>query len=461
MSDAPAWLAPALDYAREWLGYQMRITEQPGCALAIAWRGEVVLEAAFGSADLSTGEALSPRHRFRVASHSKSFTAAAILKLREKGRLKLDDRAGEHVGGLHPRIAEASLAQLLSHTAGIFRDGEDAPYWAGRGPFPDEAKLRADLALAPAIEAGERLKYSNHGFALAGLVVEAAAGESWRAFVEREVVGAAGLGETSVDGPPPPGVPFARGHSGKALLGRRLVFPGDGPTGALAAATGFISTAGDLVRFFSQLSPRAATSFLSPASRREMARPQWKDRFSQLDRSYGLGLITAVSEGLESFGHSGGFLGYLSRTAVLAEADFAVSVLTNAADAAPEAWLEGVVSILARFRAEGAPEADLASWSGRWWSVWGAADLVPIGEKVILASPALAKPLSNAPEIQVVGADLARIAQAGGFHSQGEPARLIRNPIGEIVEVRIAASRFLKEEALAAELLGRFGGQSR
>ena len=88
------WLPAALDYVASWLEFQRRFHDQPGCAVAIAEGGEIVLEAAFGSADLSTGEKLTPRHGFRIASHSKSFTAAGILRLVEQGRLRLDDKAG-------------------------------------------------------------------------------------------------------------------------------------------------------------------------------------------------------------------------------------------------------------------------------------------------------------------------------------------------------------------------------
>src|SRR5579859_5108227 len=119
------WLDAALDYIPQWLDYQMRQSEQPGCVIAVAKQGEVLLDRAFGRADLSTGEALTPRHRFRVASHSKSFTAAGIMKLREAGKLKLDDAVGLHVDGLHPAVAAATIAQLLSHTAGLVRDGAD------------------------------------------------------------------------------------------------------------------------------------------------------------------------------------------------------------------------------------------------------------------------------------------------------------------------------------------------
>src|SRR5918996_1808649 len=102
-----AWLKSALDYVPEWLAFQMRVSEMPGCIIAIAHRGRVVLERAWGTADLATGEPLTPRHRFRVASHSKSYTAAGILKLREQGKLKLDDPVGQFVGELHEAVARS------------------------------------------------------------------------------------------------------------------------------------------------------------------------------------------------------------------------------------------------------------------------------------------------------------------------------------------------------------------
>src|ERR1700690_4261770 len=97
----------------------------PAAVFAVAHRGELAHERAYGVADIGTGEPLTPRHRFRVASHSKTFTSAGVMKLREQRRLKLDDAVGQHVKGLHPGIASATIAQLLSHTAGIFRDGTD------------------------------------------------------------------------------------------------------------------------------------------------------------------------------------------------------------------------------------------------------------------------------------------------------------------------------------------------
>ncbi len=455
MTDTPDWLGPALAYIPEWLAYQMRTSEQPGCAVGIAYRGEIVLEAAFGHADLAAGEKLTPRHRFRVASHSKSFTAAAIMKLREQGRLKLEEPVSLYVEGLHQDIAPATIGQLLSHTAGVVRDGPDGAYWAERAAFLDKASLLAELSAPPVIDANTRLKYSNHGFGLAGLVIESITGERYGAWLEREIIAPAKLSETTPDAPTPSGVELAQGHGGKALLGRRLVIPSGQPTHALASATGFISTAADLACFFAQLSPTAETSFLTLASRREMVRPQWKDPFSPIPFTYGLGTISGAFDGWDWFGHSGGFPGHITRTAVVPEQQLSISCLTNAVDGMSHLWLDGILAILKRFSEEGAPAPALADWTGRWWSLWGASDLVAVGEKVLVASPAMTNPFLKVPELEVSG-DVATIRQAGAFASYGEPARLVRGPDGAVSEVQIAASRIVKEAALAAELTERY-----
>ncbi len=123
------WLQRAVAYVPAWIDYQLRNPEQIGCLLAIVHEGDLVLEYAAGSANLATGELLTPRHRFRIASHSKSFTAAGLMLLRERGRLKLDDTIGAFIPGLHDDVAQATLAQVMSHSAGLTRDVRlrDAP----------------------------------------------------------------------------------------------------------------------------------------------------------------------------------------------------------------------------------------------------------------------------------------------------------------------------------------------
>ena len=450
------WLAPALAYIPQWIAHQRRITEMPGIAVAVAQGGKLVLDQAFGVANLGTGEALTPKHLFRVASHSKTFTAVGIMRLLEAGKLRLDDAAGQYVQGLHPEVAKATIAQLLSHTAGIVRDGDDTGQWADRRPFLNEAELRAALAEAPVIPANTRMKYSNHAFGLAGLVIAAVTGEDYNAWIAREVVKKAGLENTAPDAPVGPKVKTSRGHSSKWALGERLVIPADNCTHALASATGFLSTAGDLARFYATLDPAAPKSIISAASRREMVRQQWPVPDTAGDRHYGLGTIHGRVGDWEMYGHSGGFQGVKTQTATIPSQKLTVSVLTNAADGNPALLLEGVVHILRAFQKHGAPGKAVAGWGGRWWSLWDAIDLVPMGNTVFVAVPGQANPFADVSELEVTGADTAVIRKSGGFGSHGEAARLVRGRGGKVASVVYAGGKLVDEAAIGKELRARY-----
>jgi CubicO group peptidase (beta-lactamase class C family) len=452
----PKWLNAALDYIPRWLQFQLRHHEQPGCVVAVGCKSDIVLEEAFGYADLSTGKRLTPRHRFRAASHSKSFAAAAVMKLSERRRLRLDDPIGRYVDGLHPALARATLAQLLSHASGVVRDGPDSGQFVDRRPFLGESELRADLKAAPIIARNTRFKYSNHGYGLLGLAVEAVTGEPYPSWLQREIIDAAGLGETLPDGPLPRGTPLALGHSSKLPLGRRVAIPGDYSTRAIAPAAGVVSTARDLVRFFQHLSPTAKRSVLSVASRREMVRRRWRDPHSSIQRYYGLGTISGSFGGWDWFGHSGGLQGYITRTCVLRQQDLALSVLTNAVDGLAHPWLEGAVEILRIFFGQGAPSRKVTGWTGRWWTLWNPVDLVPMGTKVLVARPDLFNPFLDAAEIAVRTASEGRIALAGGYASHGEPARLARDRRGAIVEVQLGGTRLRAERRVAREMASRY-----
>jgi len=452
-----AWLSAALDYIPRWLEFQLRHTDQPGCVVAVAVGGEIVLEEAFGVADIDTGETLTPRHRFRVASHSKSFTAAAVMKLREQGRLKLDDRAGQYVDGLHPAVAEVTIAQLLSHSAGLVRDGADASHFSDRRPFPNERELRADLAEAPPIAPNTRFKYSNHGFGLVGLIIEAVTGEPYRVIVQREIVDAAGLGETQPDMPIAGGTAIAHGHSAKLPLGRRVVIPGDNPTNAWASAGGFVSTAADLARFYGQLDPAAARSVLAVASRREMTRQHWRDVYSSVERQYGLGIMRGKVADCDWFGHGGAFQGFISQTVVVPAHGVTVSILTNTIERMADAWADRVMHIISGFARRGPPEDGNRNWTGRWWNLWYPFDLLPMGDRVLVANPALLNPFADASELEITGANQGRIALAAAMANHGEPVRRVRGAEGEVEEVWLGGNRLLPEPRIAAELEERYG----
>ncbi|SIQ78551.1 serine hydrolase domain-containing protein [Bosea sp. TND4EK4] len=450
------WLSPALAYVESWLAFQRRHHDQPGVSVAIAEGTQIVLEAAFGSADLATGEPLTPRHGFRIASHSKSFTSAGILRLVEDGRLRLDDKVGSLIDGLHPEIAAVTVGQVLSNSAGLTRDGPDAGQFLDRKPYCDKAELLRDLAAPPVFPAAQRFKYSNHGFALLGLVIEAVTGQSYPEWITDEVIGRVGLTETKADIELWGERPMAKGHSGRQPLDRRVVIPGDNPCRAMISAAGFVSTAADTARYFAQLSPAAGASILSPLSRREMSRRLWPDEESALGRHYGLGTISGGDGDWRWFGHSGGFQGFITRTCIFPGQNLTVSVLTNAVDGLAHPWLDGIAHILRTFAERGAPPASAADWRWRGWSIWGATDLVPVSDRVLVANPALLAPFLDTFEVTLETPDEGRVTKGSGFGSPGESVRLVRDQAGKIQNVQFAGGRLVDEDAIRSEMRGRY-----
>ncbi|HTJ03012.1 MAG TPA: serine hydrolase domain-containing protein [Methylovirgula sp.] len=451
---AEKWLAAAVDYVSHWIEYQMRISRLPGYALAVSHKGALLLDETRGYSDAARGIPLDGAHRFRVASHSKSFTAAGIMKLREVGKLRLDDPLGQYLSSLHPAVSEITIAQLLSHGAGLSRDGGDSGQWHDLRDFLSAAELREELAHGPIIETALRFKYSNLGYGLLGLLIEAVTGVSYGQYIRRDIIEPAGLCETEPDSAG--GLRLASGHSSLQPLGRRMTIPNEQPTNALAAATGFVSTARDLSRFFGQLDPGAETSVLTVASRREMIHRRWTDPSTAMERHYGFGLMGGGADTWRWFGHIGAFQGCMSRTVVLPAIGVTVSLITNAIDGPAFAWIDSIIHILRSFQSHGAPMDSIIDWKGRWWSLWGVVDFVPAGEKILITSPSTLSPFLDATEFTPTGKDSGRITRANGLAYYGEDVHRQRNTAGDVEAINYAGNTLLPERIFAAELAARY-----
>lgn len=313
----------------------------------------------------------------------------------------------------------------------------------------------------PTIEPNSRFKYSNHGFGLLGLVIEAITKEPYRTWIEREIVEAAGLRETQSDMPLTRGTPFARGHTPRLPVGRRLVVPGDYLENAIRPAGGFVSTAADVARYFAQLAPNAKHSVLSAGSRREMTRKHWRNPHASIEGYYGLGTMSGSTAGWDWFGHTGGLHGYISRTAVIPACELTIAIFTNSSDGWALPWVDGAMHILRAFSTRGAPQKQVRDWTERLWSTWSAFDLVPIGDRVLVATPQAINPFMDVAEIQVTGKDKGTIAASMGYSSYGEAVRRVRGKNGKVTEVWLAGSKLRPEKVVAEELTRKYGATGR
>ena len=452
-------LREALAYVDAWLDYRVWRLRTPGAQVAVWFDGALQFSKAYGVADIDTGEPLTTAHLFRVASHSKTFTATAIMQLVEAGKLRLDDTAGSWLPALAEAgspLAEATVRHLVSHSAGVRRDGVDATFWALNRPFPDEGAL-LDLALREGAvrQPDATFKYTNIGYALLGLIVGEAAGSTYAEYVQAAIIGRLGLRNTGPELDEARRSEYAGGHSGLGSRAERRVIP-HVDTRAMAAATGFYSTAEDMVRFASAHFFGDAR-LLGDRSKSEMQRPVWTGLSPKAPQDgYGYGTTVHHYDGHRMVGHAGGYPGHITRTMWDPHEGLAISVLTNAVDGPAEELAAGIVKLLDKARAvepkvplssglvnsaallppaATGREIDLGSFTGRFAGLWGVTDVFVLGGRLLASSPVTPSPIEEPIELAVVDADTLRIMGGSPYGSVGELFRYERDANGTAVSL--------------------------
>ena len=413
-----------LDTIDRWLTYRVWHSRVPGAQVAIGRGGTLIFSRVYGYADLEARRPMRTDHLFRVASHSKTFTATLVLQLVEQRRLGLDDRLADHLPELaDDELGEIRVRELLEHTAGVLRDGTDGDFWQAARPFPDRDELmalvRADAKRPP----GELFAYSNLGYGLLGAVIEAVTGRPYADAVRQQIVEPLGLTRTAGTYRPDRADDYARGYSGLAAsLRREPIDVRD--TGALDAATGVTSTATDLVAYFTAHT-LGDTRLLTDRSKRLMQRTaNLTDPRKADGTGYGLGMAVESFGDHRTVGHGGGFPGHITRTLVDPEDGLVVSVLTNAIDGPAALLAAGVLKLVDDARAH-RPEGsgfgpEVLAHTGRWRSLWSVVDIGVVGGRLLAIDPTRWEPVDDVDELEPAGLDRFRIAAGGGYGSVGE-----------------------------------------
>lgn len=169
----------------------------PAASVALVKNGQAIYAKGFGKAQLELGVPASADTVYQIGSLTKQFTAAAILLLRDEGKLKLDDALSAYVPELPTEWKPVTLRHLLTHTSGIFS------YTSLPGFFPKTARRDLThselLALVPAklqFEPGAKFEYSNTGYYLLGMVIEKVTGNTWSEFLAQKVFRPLGMADT-------------------------------------------------------------------------------------------------------------------------------------------------------------------------------------------------------------------------------------------------------------------------
>jgi N-acyl-D-amino-acid deacylase len=273
-----------------------------GAALAVVKDGRLVLARGYGWADRERKRPVEPASRFRIASLSKPITAAAVMQLVDRGKLKIEDRIAallriephlEDGAAPDPRLQAVTLLQLLQHRAGfdralsfdpMFRPIEIASALGAAPPARPEHIIRYVWGRRLDFDPGARYAYSNIGYCLLGRAIEKASGRSYERYVQEEVLAPLGIRDLRVGSTLPAGraedeVDYDDDRTGPAVLGE-IGKPVPRPDGAfyleaMDAHGGWIASAPSLARFAAAFDDPERCPILSAASvRRTFAAPE-------------------------------------------------------------------------------------------------------------------------------------------------------------------------------------------
>jgi CubicO group peptidase (beta-lactamase class C family) len=279
------------------------MSHTPGAAVLVARDGKILLSRGYGLADMAGAVPIRPETRFNIASISKPFTALAILKLREEGKVRLDDALAVYLPKL-PNAKRFTLRQLLSHTSGL----------------PDFVGFDQAMSGPLDFEPGDRLSYSNIGYSALGRVIESVSGRSYEDYVRHAILAPLSLTATCAD----------HGSGSGRATGYRLDDAGAfvpvaaQDRSADPAAGGLVSNVLDLFR----LDQALYGSDLLPSAVLDEAFAPVRLADGRLGH-YGFGWMVGRFRGLREIAHGGdidGFNGFLAR---YPDERFTVIVLAN------------------------------------------------------------------------------------------------------------------------------------
>ncbi|HZT84845.1 MAG TPA: serine hydrolase domain-containing protein [Gaiellaceae bacterium] len=347
MSEIPERLVARLEQLVRGAQREKRL---PSIAAAVLRDGELVWETAVGVADVGSDVEATPDTQYRIGSITKTFTAAAIMQLRDAGKLDLEDTLDRHVEGAAHR---PTIRRLLSHASGLQRETQDDSWLTLRFAQADE--LLETLAEAELVlPSGTRFHYSNLAFALIGIVVERVSGRPYMDYVRERLFEPVGLRRVSFE----PEAPAAKGYLSQPYADGVWDTIGV-ETGAWASAGQLWGTAADICRWGAFLAD-PDESVLAASSAEEMRTLQAMADHERWLSGYGLGLVLTRDGDRILAGHSGSMPGFIAHLLFSAGDRVVAALLTNESGAdigelgttvvgttieewpvAPEAWRIG------------------------------------------------------------------------------------------------------------------------
>ena len=425
-------VAGAIRLFDAWMQGQMSHRALPGVAVGIVHDQQLVWAKGYGLADVSQSTPMTPATRFRMASHSKLFTATAIMQLREAGKVRLDDPVSKHlpwfsIAPAEPGDPPITIEELLTHASGLPR--EAGSHWVDYN-FPDAEGVKRYLASHRAPYSPEvRWKYSNLALTIAGMIVESVSGERFAEYVQRHILTPLGMIDSSIDKRDPA---LATGYGLRRTDGTRITLPFI-DSRAMAPATGVTSNIEDMARFVSLQFRTGATGgaqILNTGSLREMHRVRRLE--NDWTRGNAIGFSVSRIKDKTWVGHGGSYPGYKTTTYIQLDSRVGVIVLTNADDAGPGTIALRAMDTIAGAIEKAAPKRLSAvawdsAWSrfaGQYETPAGVVQVVEMNQRLVMIDPTL-DTLSAEQRLEPLGNGLFRLEAPGGGSAVGETVHFV------------------------------------
>ena len=402
-----------------------------------------IVAAVFTPAGLAwEGRSGSIRAQYRIGSLTKTFTAVAVLQLRELGRLDLGDTIADHVpDSPYPR---STLRELLSHSAGM--TAEPLGQWWERSPGREWHHLaRANRRGVTVFRPSQRYHYSNVGFALLGELVSRHRRMTWYDAIRLHILEPLGLVQTTYH----PGAGAAQGTSRDPITGQLMKEPAYDSL-AMAAAGQLWSSPGDLARWGAFL-VSGGHNVLPRESLVEMRTAQSADPEVQHLGAYGLGLRLHWRSRSTLVGHTGSMPGFLAGTFADSVSGVGAVVLTNATTGlVPEKVVAELVDLAepALATAEVAPDiaaapgttistpsSPAAELAGKWYFGNTPLELRPEAAGFTLSSG------DASPAFRHLDGDV-YLGQSGYY--AGERLNVVRRPNGAVSHLEVVTFVFTR-----------------
>lgn len=304
--------------------------EVPGAAALIAQNGKIIYEKGFGYANLEHGVPFTPETKSRIGSVTKQFTAAAILKLQEMGKINVNDPLSKYMPDF-PRGEEVTIHHLLTHTSGI-RSYTDKPDFLETVQLETSAEglINSFKDDKYDFDPGTKWQYNNSAYFLLGHLIEKISGKTYGEFLREEFFEPLGMKNTGVYQATDILKNEAAGYSfidGNLRKATNWSMSRAGGAGNLYSTVGDLFLWNEAVFNGKVLSEKSLEAAFTPVSLNDGSEA------SAFGSGYGYGWAISEYRGLKQIAHSGGLHGFVTYLARFPEQNVTIAVFHNAAPA--------------------------------------------------------------------------------------------------------------------------------